>query len=722
MSNSNSGQSARAAAKERRRRLRGGAQNSAAATGASPSRARSASAGKASEAGSNAAKLTGRMAARAYRQRQLGGNEAHQTDSAAEAPRASQEVRESNAAPASSDHTPAERRSGAPKRGRKRRVQPKVDAVGDAGRMMARARRAAQSRGKSFLDAQKKGGSTSAASLMKLANPSASGKEVAKQVRRERCKGKKCAPKPQRAEAGRKAKRTAAAPNKVGISETGSGQHVTGNLVGQNQATGTEAGLCSKVSGTEYMSAEDYREYCHENPQPAVGKGVVTRTGKGQSVSGTTVGRSAKVSGDLAGQCASVTGTEYLPADQAEMFCGAQSHSGRANAAARPRRKDRTATSSRESVTGGDVSTHQKVTGSRHSNGMNDLSASASGRRKGGAPKKVVTSTTATGAHVTGTQVGGSTGVTGDEAGFCKNVTGNGYQGVEDREQRCDTPPVSSGAKVLPSATFSGQRITGDRAGLGEGITGAEAGTCQKVTGTPYVGAEGARQQCEPEQFEAIERSVKRRHRDGGFSISGTQPGPAGMTGMQKGVCESVSGTPYQGQDQMSAFCAPSNKVAEVGDLDFPQQVATGGAASAGMGEGAGSSALTGSFSQAEGKVTGGEMGASLRSRRGSAAMAEKPAAQAAEAAAYRVTGEGAQSGFSITGDAWNKGDRVTGTEGAWAQGRNPSMRGTVSQPTAIANDYRPVIAPETPDSLVSGSSGNTSEGAKVTVSGGARA
>ena len=51
------------------------------------------------------------------------------------------------------------------------------------------------------------------------------------------------------------------------------------------------------------------------------------------------------------------------------------------------------------------------------------------------------------------------------------------------------------------------------------------------------------------------------------------------------------------------------------------------------------------------------------------------------------MTGEGAQAGFSITGNAWDKGDRVTGIDGAGAHGRNPSRRGTPSTPVAAAAD-----------------------------------
>lgn len=645
--------------------------------------AQSGASSAAAPAKGDGASPAGRQAARAHRQSQSMGRQAVAGTQAAQpsagAIRAARAAKPAVEVQAAAE--PAPQQAPAPSKGgrMKRRVQPKLASASDSGRMMSKARRAALAKGKQGLAAQK-GESGGVANLMKMANPTASGQDIAKEIRKERCKGKKCVGQPTAGETRRKGKRAASAPQKVGVSETGQGQSVTGSLVGQAQATGTEAGACQRVSGTEYMGSEEIAARCQDGAPSDVGKRSVTRTSRGQSVSGTTVGRSAKVSGDLAGQCAGVTGTEYLPADQSEMFCGTQG-----KAKAEPRK-----------VTGGSAPSEPLR------------------ERKSKAPKKVVASTTATGSRVTGTQVGRDAQVTGDEPGFCKNVTGDGYQGVEDRQNRCDSPPASGKTKVLSSATHNGQRITGDRAGLGEGITGAGAGTCQRVTGTPYVGAEAARERCAPEQAEAIERAVKRRHRDGGFSISGTQPGPTGLTGAQQGVCEPVSGTPYQGQDQTSTFCAPS-RAAEAGDPDFPQLLSAAQPAAAAQG-----SALTGSFSQAVGKVTGDDMEIP---RRGRAASAARPAPQPVEqAAASRVTGEGAQAGFSITGDAWDKGDRVTGTEGAWAQGRNPSMRGTPSRPVAAANDYRPVTAPELPDSPVSGSSGNTTAGAKVTVSGGARA
>jgi hypothetical protein len=83
------------------------------------------------------------------------------------------------------------------------------------------------------------------------------------------------------------------------------------------------------------------------------------------------------------------------------------------------------------------------------------------------------------------------------------------------------------------------------------------------------------------------------------------------------------------------------------------------------------------------------------------------------------VTGEG--SGQRITGDDWDRGERVTGTEGASARRRNPSRSGggrTVMPPAMQLKRNEEVPQPV---SRVTGSSGNTASGSLITVSGGAR-
>ena len=83
-----------------------------------------------------------------------------------------------------------------------------------------------------------------------------------------------------------------------------------------------------------------------------------------------------------------------------------------------------------------------------------------------------------------------------------------------------------------------------------------------------------------------------------------------------------------------------------------------------------------------------------------------------------RITGEG-QSVGNVTGDDWDRGDKVTGTEGASSRKRNPSRAGMMSAMPPLENKRNEET--EKPDFLITGSSGNTRDGQLVTFSGGAR-
>ncbi|MDZ4126617.1 MAG: CsoS2 family carboxysome shell protein, partial [Hydrogenophaga sp.] len=155
----------------------------------------------------------------------------------------------------------------------------------------------------------------------------ASGREVAKQRRLVRALvGREdtgsAAPRPN----GRmRAKNeTTAAPPKVAIGHTLSGQSVTGTPVDSSRkVTGNEAGACKSITGTEYLSLEQFSSVCGTRPAPGPAKVAVSSTLREQKVTGTEVGRSAHVTGDEAGSCRSVTGTEYLSREQQQTVCDA---------------------------------------------------------------------------------------------------------------------------------------------------------------------------------------------------------------------------------------------------------------------------------------------------------------------------------------------------------------------------------------------------------------
>ena len=280
--------------------------------------------------------------------------------------------------------------------------------------------------------------------------------------------------------------------------------------------------------------------------------------------------------------------------------------------------------------------------------------------------------------------------------------------------------------------------MSGTRTGRSEKVTGDEPGTCKTVTGTPYAGLDEAGTFCSTRQVEAVRQRTPVRM---GTVMTGIQPGIGGvMTGASKGACEDVTGTPYVGPDQLAASCA-----AGVGEADYPQplqeapwqQFSVQSPARAAQIERERSGSVTGStyeiggritgpFDMASGKVTGTEQ---FRHERRSSQPALAPALAAPAPTdpsgrpVSRVTGEG--SGNRITGDDWDRGDRVTGTEGVSARRRNPSRSGaagTGTGRTAMA-PFQPKRNEDLPQpvSRVTGSSGNTANGSLITVSGGAR-
>ena len=532
-----------------------------------------------------------------------------------------------------------------------RKVKPNNQPVQQSGgRNVARAWRKAGAKGKAGQNAMKTNG-TSSGSIAKMSNPDASTREIARKVRAERCTKGKSGCKPAEtagAKRARASKERSTTPAKVGESSTLRGQSVSGTQVGQGRAvmTGAETGACKVVSGTEYLAQEEFVSHCNTQPSAGPAKVSQSQTTRGQVVSGNEVGNSDVVTGDQAGQCSAVTGTEYIPADQAATFCGADAAAkgvvNQFTVMSQPSNAGRSA-----GVTGGDSYKSQSTT-IRPSNG----------------PSKVVMSATAMGNMTSGTQVGRLEGVTGSESGQCKNVTGTGYQSAEESQTLCGTEAAPTANKVTTSGTSRGQIVTGDRSGGNFDMTGAQAGACQAVSGTAYAGAEMAAS-CSPEQAAQIEQRIPRGVNP---AISGVQPGPMGLTGAQKGACNVVSGTHYQGTDQTNLVCDSAN-AAQIGQSDYPQM------------------------------------------------MGQQPVMPVAQPQVQQQ-----QPASAITGDAWDRGSKVTGTEGPWASQRNSSLRGAAGQAPMGASQFRPVAMEEVPQSPITGSSGNTEVGAKVTLSGGARA
>ena len=411
-------------------------------------------------------------------------------------------------------------------------------------------------------------------------------------------------------------------------------------------------------------------------------------------ISGTNVSHTEKMTGDESGLChAGVTGTSYMSSEVFEKFCQTEP----------PK-----------------------------------------------APVKVEETATLSGSRITsGGKVGSSAVMTGNEAGSCDNVTGTEYLGSEHFSQMCDSAPKAMPAKVSHSQTQRGQTVSGPKSNRAENVTGNMKGTCEAITGTPYTGGEVFTSFCAPEdQRKNQMRTVMPERAPGaGKDITGQQPGLRGnkMTGTEEGACQSVSGTPYIASSEMGSVCAATS--AQPGEADFPQSLSEGtfsvlpsvAPASAITREPAvsalpsvapasaitrdsvtgsgyqGGSSITGAFSMGQGKVSGTE-----ESRFGNrSANVIEARVKPEQAPVSRVTGEGMDTGLNITGNDWDRGDHVTGTEGRSATRRNPSRSGPMNAMPEVASKREPQVVRESAN--VTGGSGGSQGASSITLSGGAR-
>lgn len=575
------------------------------------------------------------------------------------------------------------------------------------GRMIARSYRKAACEGKAKLQA-KMSQNSALTCIATSADPNASCREIARQVREQRATQGKVKATSSARPTGRMSKKSeSSSPSKVGFAKTSYEQEVSGTLVSNtNKMTGSEAGNCRIISGTEYTGPDEYQAKCSIKPEPNPRKVAVTNTAAGRTVSGTEVGLSESVTGTEPGQCRYVTGTEYLPADQGELFCGTKMPEGTPKVSqsktARNQIISGPSMQQRSGMTGLESNEERQITGSQyvssHAPVKREPTRQARNTVMSAAPTKVDVSHTGSGATVSGTNVNFNSPVTGNDAGYCSRVSGMGYQSQETRAEKCGDQLDPAPQKSVESHNFSGQRITGDRAGIAGRVTGAEAGVCKSVTGSSYLSSDAV-QSCGVKDAKALKPDLGSKYNQTAKPATGVQPGPLGLTGAQKGVCQSVSGTPYQGTDQVSAMCQVSGPAME-GDSDFPVMMNQPMAMHA----------------QVPNPGYVPPLSAQNQIQVGSEELNEF------DKVTSKITGEGADSGYAITGDSWGRDGKVSGTEGRWSNGRNVSIPGGRSAMNTGARDFRPEANPKVSESPITGSSGNTTSGASVTVSGGARA
>jgi len=625
----------------------------------------------------------------------------------------------------------------------RRAASPKRRAIENPSRALVLARRDAMSKHGKTAGKQP----TSAAAVARQANPDLTSRELAQQVRELRAK----AGSRNQQSAGvtrpsgpnrHGAKQTAAADAhwKVGESQTSSGQTVTGTQANRSlKTTGNEASTCRSITGTEYLGAEVFQTFCQSAPPSTTPAKVrVSATTHGNRVTGNEVGRSEKVTGDEPGTCKTVTGTEYISANQSAAWCGGSNPS--------PRKVGHSLTQEGRPVSGVMVGRSSRVTGNEagaHRSLTGDQYLGSDPLPEGRPAAKVGVSATLSGTGVTGTMVGRSSQVTGNEFGACHRVTGDQYISAEQVNSFCGSKPEPEAAKVGFSVTNRNQVVSGTRTGRSEKVTGDEPGSCKAVTGTPYAGLEQAGQYCGTPAVKAIRDRTPVRPGTPSAPMTGLQPGIGGvMTGAERGACEAVTGTPYVGADQLASACgseapAGSDSHGQAPDgapwtrfsVMSPARAAhqerdqRSGVTGTAYEDG---NRITGPFDMAGGKVTGTEQFRfdnrefqDRHQKRQFQPTAPVAAAVESEPArpVSRVTGEG--SSTKITGDDWDRGEHVTGTEGVSARRRNPTRSGPAGAMPPFERKRNEAM--DRPVSRVTGSSGNTDKGSLITVSGGAR-
>jgi hypothetical protein len=338
---------------------------------------------------------------------------------------------------------------------------------------------------------------------------------------------------------------------------------------------------------------------------------------------------------------------------------------------------------------------------------------------------------TESGLAITGSALGRSVRVTGDESGACRNITGNQYLAPARRQAACGfagggTAPAEqlgrdradpvTATKVAVAQTWAGQRITGMNVEHNPRVTGDAPGSCAPLTGSQYQGRLTVDGYCEPASADA---AAARRAHGPASSVTGDTPvHDQAITGTARGAGRDITGTPYY-RAETGTDVAPADPVAALDSrfsVKSPQRVAQlrAGRAAPATAEGQpGTPSITGSFAVGAGKITGN---VEFLARARAAAKRDRPPAHA------RISGEGRTEGSRITGDSWADQSNVTGTEGAFAADRNPSERGPKAKAFAGAGTFKSQAKHEEPKQLVTGMFGYFSKsGARVTLSGGAQ-
>lgn len=353
-----------------------------------------------------------------------------------------------------------------------------------------------------------------------------------------------------------RARNVVPAPAKVEEGHTLSGHSVTGTMVERSKkVTGNEPGSCRAITGTEYIGSEQFDSLCSTRPAPAPAKVGVSSTARERKVTGTEVGRSGKVTGDEPGTCRGVTGTEYLAAERYQEFCNTRPVPSPAKVGVSDTAKGKAVTGTQVGhsgkVTGDEPGADRAITGTGYT-----LSAAGVD-----APEKVAVTHTAQGKTVTGTAVGHTVKITGDEPGACRGITGTEYLAAEQFQAVCNTAPLATPRKVSVMSSRGDQPVSGTGVGRSDKVTGDEPGACRAITGSQYFTASDFGGLCNA----SGPRKVGATQTLAGRTVTGTEVGSSPkLTGDEMGGCKPVTGIDYVGAQTACTGSTPVQPVAKV--------------------------------------------------------------------------------------------------------------------------------------------------------------
>ncbi len=494
-------------------------------------------------------------------------------------------------------------------------------------------------------------------------------------------------------------------PPKVANTETYAGGKVTGIRIGRGgNMTGDEPGADKQVTGSQYIGKETGL-----SPREGGLKVGAARTSNGLMVTGTQVRSKIMITGDESNSNIRITGEADQEIADDLLDRGEQG-------AYTSMQFQRQNNPHGHTVFGTNLGRSIKSIGSRERAREND-----SEQTDGGLP-------------ISGTAVGRSLRVTGDESGSCRPITGNQYLMGGNKQPMCAVadgkpgaragamgmarnnsearPDPASGEKVVVSETWTRQRITGVNVAHHTSVSGDEHGVCAMLTGTPYAGPGHYETACAPDTAATVGQRVMPGQPAAGRVSGNTPLNVDHVTGTQRGGDRSITGTAYFREE--TAEEPKADAISHINDrfsVRSPQREAQLKADTEVVQAPTAETRVTGTFAAGKGKITGNQE--FLFSPRARVERAEGTS---------RITGEGRAEGRGITGGAWAALKNVTGTEGHTAVERNPSERGGKPHAFASASLFKGKGNHEAPTQHVTGMVGwSALSAARVTLSGGAQ-